>query len=239
MKQAFIFWPKSARTKSEPETLKEAAAVVAPTTEAAREYNLSGKIIDISKWQGTIDFDKLAPEVSLVIARASCGSDKDTKIDEYAKAMNEHNIPFGVYCYSYAGTVTKARDEAKKLVEYAKEYNPRFYVLDAEESKLTEETIRAFAAELRKNTDKPIGCYVAHNHYKEYNYVTLANLFDFTWIPRYGKNLGTIESATKPAYFCDLWQYTSAGKIAGISGKVDMNIITGDGHDLKWFILND
>ena len=226
MKQAFIFWPK--KKLIEPEPVKEIPSKT--------DFKLDGKIIDISKWQGTIDFDKLQNEVSLVIARASCGSDKDVKIDEYAKAMNERGIPFGVYCYSYAGDEAKAIDEAQKIVKYVSQYNPLFYVMDAEESKITNASIKAFAAELRKQGAKKIGCYVAHNHYKDYNYASIQNLFDFTWIPRYGKNLGTIESSMKPAYFCDLWQYTSTGKIAGISGNVDINIITGDGHDLIWFL---
>ena len=42
--------------------------------------------------------------------------------------------------------------------------------------------------------------------------------------------------STKPAYFCDLWQYTSKGKISGINGNVDMNTITGSGKTLEWFL---
>ena len=36
---------------------------------------------------------------------------------------------------------------------------------------------------------------------------------DFVWIPRYGG---------KPAYPCDIWQYTETGNVAGI-GKCDLN----------------
>ena len=50
---------------------------------------------------------------------------------------------------------------------------------------------------------------------------------DFTWIPRY--------SATRPAYPCDLWQYTSTGSVNGIAGNVDLSRITGDGRSLAWF----
>lgn len=220
LKNAFIFWPKKKLIEPAPST----------------DYKLDGKIIDISKHQGTIDFNTLKNKVSLIIARASCGSDKDIRIDEYAQAMNECGIPFGVYCYSYAGDEAKAIDEAQKMVQYVNKYNPLFYVMDAEESKITNASIKAFAAELRKQGIKKIGCYCAHNRYKNYDYASLQNLFDFTWIPRYGKNDGTIAGATKPAYFCDLWQYTSTAKIDGISGNTDMNIITGDGHDLKWFL---
>ena len=232
MKQAFIFWPKQSEPEPEP-TKKEVAAKPATATETP---NLNGKIIDISKWQGNIDFGALKPEVSLVIARASCGSDKDIKIDEYAKEMNKHKIPFGVYCYSYAGTKEKAIDEAQKMVKYAEQYDPLFYVLDAEETKLSKETIEEFANELRKQTNKKIGCYVANHKYDSYKYAEISNKFDFTWIPSYGKNDGTVSGSKKPTHFCDLWQYTSTANIAGIQGHVDMNIITGDGHDLQWFL---
>lgn len=248
MKQAFIFWPII--KKVDPEPIKEetpikveepsigepAPAIEEPETRF--DINEDGAIIDISKWQGNIDFKKLKQEVGLVIARGSCGSDKDVKIDEYAKAMIENRIPFAVYCYSYAGTVEKARDEAKKLVAYTEQYDPLFYIMDAEEAKVTTEAIAAFADELRKNTTERIGCYVAHNRYKTYKYDTVRDLFDITWIPRYGKNDGTIAGATKPAYECDLWQYTSTGKIAGISGNVDKNITMKEDRDIKWFLTN-
>ena len=232
MKQAFLFWPQQV-VEPVPETdLDKLIDYSNNNTDAASVKS----IIDISKWQGDIDFDKLKNQVSLVIARASCGSDKDIKIDEYAKAMNDRGIPFGVYCYSYAGTEAKAKDEAQKLVQYASKYNPKFYVMDAEESKLTNATIKAFAQELRALGIEKIGCYVAHNHYKDYGYDSLRSLFNFTWIPRYGKNDGTIDGSTKPAYVCDLWQYTSTGRIDGINGNVDMNVITGQGKPLAWFI---
>ena len=193
--------------------------------------------MDISKWQGNIDFKALAKKVAFIIARASCGSDKDVKFDEYAKAMIENGIPFGVYCYSYAGTVEKAKDEAQKIVKYAKQYNPLFYVMDAEESRLTKETIAAFVAELKKQNVRKTGCYVAGNElYSKYEFESVRGEFDFIWIPRYGSNDGTVAGSKKPNYKCDLWQYTSRGKIDGIKGNADMNIITGDGHDLKWFL---
>ena len=219
LKQAFIFWPKA---------------------ETSAPNNASGTaIIDISKWQGNVNFDDLKPNVALVIVRASCGSDEDVKFETYAKAMTERGIPFGVYGYSYAGDVAKAKDEAQKIVKYASGYNPLFYVIDAEESKLTQETIAAYARELRTLGVKRVGCYVAHNHYKDYGYDSIKNLFDFTWIPRYGKNDGTIDGSKKPDFACDLWQYTSTGSIPGISGNVDMNVITGTGRTLEWFLGGD
>jgi GH25 family lysozyme M1 (1,4-beta-N-acetylmuramidase) len=108
--------------------------------------------------------------------------------------------------------------------------------MDAEEAKITNSAIKAFAQELRAQTKAKTGCYVANHRYNAYNYDSIKSLFDFTWIPSYGSNNGTIEGSKKPSHSCDLWQYTSTAKISGINGNVDMNIITGEGHDLKWFL---
>jgi GH25 family lysozyme M1 (1,4-beta-N-acetylmuramidase) len=67
-----------------------------------------------------------------------------------------------------------------------------------------------------------------------YDYDSIRHLFDFTWVPRYGKNNGTIEGSIKPIYECDLWQYTSVGKIAGIKGNIDMNVTMN--KDVEWFL---
>ncbi len=225
MKRAFLFWP----------AVKEEAPVEEPAKEPEKATTGSA-IIDISKWQGNINFEALKSEVAFVIARAGVGSDADPKFDEYAAEMIRNKIPFGVYCYSYAATVEKAQDEAQKLVQRASKYNPLFYVMDAEEEKVTNEAIRAFASGLKASGAERIGCYVAHNRYKAYGYDSLRSLWHFTWIPRYGSNDGTISGATMPSYVCDLWQYTSTGKIAGISGNVDMNVITGTGKSLEWFL---
>lgn len=227
MGQAFIFWPKEL-DKSNVEVKKEETNKVEEKKTEVKAEPRGTEIIDISKWQGTIDFDALAKKVALVIARVSCGSDKDVKFDEYAKAMVERKIPFGVYCYSYAGTTDKAVDEVKKMISYASKYNPLFYTMDAEEDRITNATIKAFAEELKKQKVRKFGCYVANHRYGQYHFDTVRDMFDFIWIPKY--------STARPTYKCDLWQYTSTGKIDGIKGNVDLNVITSDGHDLAWFL---
>lgn len=193
------------------------------------EKRRNGKeIVDISKWDGKIDFHALGNEVAFVIARASVGSDKDPKFDEYAEEMIKNDIPFGVYGYSYARTPEKAVDEAEKLYEYASKYKPLFFVMDAEEDGITDEMIALYSDSLRSLGAAKVGCYVAHHKYKSYKFESIRDRFDFIWIPRYGTK--------KPDYICDLWQFTETGKIAGINGDVDLNVVTGDGHHLDWFL---
>ncbi len=238
MKSAFLFWPKKKTAEPTPEPVEETPATSVPVTTTPSGAT-GTKIVDISKHQGEIDFAALAKEVAFVIARAGCGSDPDVRFDEYAAQMQKYGIPFGVYCYSYAGDEAKARDEASKLVQRASKYNPLFYVMDAEEERITNAVIRAFADELKKNGAERIGCYCAHHRYKKYDYDSLRSLFHFTWIPCYGKNDGTIDGSKKPSYVCDLWQYTSTGKVHGIKGNADMNVITGQGKSLEWFIAKN
>ncbi|MBE5808964.1 MAG: hypothetical protein E7317_11570 [Clostridiales bacterium] len=198
-------------------------------------YNKSGAIVDISQWDGAIDYAKLKASASLVIVRATHSTIVDYKFDTYARQLNAYDIPFGVYCYSHADTVDEAKKEALKLYETAKGYSPKFYVMDAETPELSATTIRAFAQALRALGAKRVGCYVAHHYYQTYRYSTVKDAYDFTWIPSYGKDDGTLLNARSPSYECDLWQYTSKGTISGISGKVDLNVVTGKGKSLAWF----
>lgn len=193
-------------------------------------------IVDISKWQGAIDFDELKGHVSLVIVRAGCGTDRDSRFASYAASLNARGIPFGVYWYSKAASVAQAQAEAEMLYSVSSPYGPKFYVMDAETTSLDADMIGAFADRLRLCGASKTGCYVAQHLYRTYGYASVRDRFDFTWIPGYGKNDGTITGSVKPPYTCDLWQYTSAGRLPGIDTSCDLNVITGDGRSLSWFL---
>lgn len=247
MKQAFLYWPQKQQEAAPVEDTTPVApdAPVTPEvpSEPAESVYKGSKIIDISKYQPTIDYDKLLSDSALVIMRTgyrSTGSAgtiyEDQKFELHASEMKKRGARFGVYFYSVADTAAKGAEEARKFVEFASKYNPLFYAIDAEYATMTNAGINGFVDEMHNLGIQRVGCYVAHNHYKDYNYDSLRSKFSFTWIPRYGSNTGNIANSTKPAYVCDLWQFTSRGTIAGISGNVDLNVITGDGKPLSWFL---
>ena len=224
-KQYFCFYP-DAKIETEPvsedTSLKQDGGVI----------KRGEKICDISKYQPTINYDKFIADTSLIIARAGYrgtgGSVKmDEKIELHAAELLKRGVRFGVYFFSIATTEEKAREEARMFYKYAKDYNPLFWAMDAENDGITKKAIVAFADELRNLGAKKVGCYVANHLHQKYDYSSIRDKFDFTWIPRYG--------STRPSYFCDLWQYTSTGSVGGISGNVDLNKITGDGKTLEWF----
>lgn len=242
MKQAFIFWPEAKDETNDPfEPVDgDQSSGSADTPAPAR----GSAIIDISKWQPTVNYDKFIKATSLIILRTGYrGTGGGIKIDQcfvkHADALKQRGVRFGTYFYSIATNESMAREEARMYYKWTKEYNPLFWALDVEKSEITHDAIAAFIDELRKLGITRAGCYVAHNLYQKYEYGTLRTLFDFTWIPRYGKNDGTVEGSTKPNYECDVWQYTSTGKIDGISGNVDMNLITGTGKTLEWFLVGE
>ena len=83
---------------------------------------------------------------------------------------------------------------------------------------------------------KKVGIYISQSRYP---YIKdIKDKFDFIWIPRYGQNTGKADENYAPKYPCDLWQYTSKGRINGIAANVDLNKLWGD-KDIEWFILKE
>lgn len=85
--------------------------------------------IDISEWQGDVDFNKLKEAgVEFVILRV--GSTKGTKGDYFVdgkfkqniERANEIGMPVGIYFYSYAISKEKAIEDAKWILEQIKDY---------------------------------------------------------------------------------------------------------------------
>lgn len=195
-----------------------------------------GKIIDISHHQvpAKIDYKKLCSQLDMAIIRVQYGS---RQIDRHYKThiaeMVKHGVPYGVYAWVRGVSVNDMQVEASNFYNRAKDYNPAFYVLDVEEQSMADMRvgINAYVSKLRALTDKKIGVYIAHHKYKTFNIDT--RQFDFVWIPRYGKNDGTVDS--QPAYPCDLYQYTDKGRLDGYSGNLDLNKLTGT-KPLDFFI---
>lgn len=197
------------------------------------------KIIDISHYQDSIDWTIARPNIELIIFRASIGNKIDQKYLQYSR---DCNVPFGVYHYVKATNADEARQEAIFFVTCANSSvkRPLFYIADVEYEKQnesnTEEVTKAFLQELRKLGCKKIGIYGNSSWQWAKGALPLA---DFLWLPRWGKDTGEIPSEQYyPKYPCDIWQYTSKGRIPGIKGDVDLSIFHGN-KTLEWFIKDE
>lgn len=189
-------------------------------------------ICDLSYYQGNVDFKKLSKKVDFVILRASIETRKDTKYDEYAGYCEQYGIPYHAYHYLKAPNDAKARMEAKIFANATKEHRPLFYVIDCEYKQIkmgvAKKIVDAFEQALRHyiSDDIKVAVYIGHELYRSWNLDY--GRYAYVWIPRYGKNNGTIAGSTKPSYPCDLWQYTSTGRIDGVKGNVDLDVLNGD-----------
>lgn len=197
------------------------------------------KIADISKWQGNVNWDKARKELDFVIFRASCGHSIDSKFLANVAACG---VPYGAYHYVKAGTADESRAEARFFVECVRKaaHQPNFYIADIEyktqTATTTEAVCVAFLEELRSLSCKKIGLYI-NTRYKWAGRAIA--MCDIVWIPHYGKNTGDIPGDQyKPKHPYDLWQYTSKGSLAGVSGDVDLNVLSG-AKPLEFFTRKD
>lgn len=191
-----------------------------------------GKIIDVSKWNGNVDWEKAAADVDMAILRASCARSKDTLFAYNAEQCRLNNIPFGAYHYLWNTDLARVRQEAEQFVKTVKGTATRFLVVDVEEGSLIWgngkslpmnlnllPAVKTFVARLRElMPHAEIGYYGGES---VYNLGKLGQIrWDFRWYANYSRQPSdkTIQ----------LWQYTSNGRVAGISGRVDMNRLVGD-----------
>ncbi|MBD5799986.1 N-acetylmuramoyl-L-alanine amidase [Bacillus pseudomycoides] len=200
-------------------------------------------IVDISKFNDKINWDVAAPQLGLAICRVQYGSNKvDELYNQHVKNLEARGIPHAAYAYGCYVSVNDAIVEAKDFLNRVNK-NAKFLVLDVEDDTVSSMESKGNLGDLAKASQAfidtckaagwKVGLYVSHHMYNQYN---LQNVkANFIWLPRYGTNDG--QPQVKPAYPCDIWQYTDNGYINGI-GRVDINLLRGD-KTLDWYIGDD
>lgn len=185
------------------------------------------KGIDVSKHQGVIDWDKVKKAgVQFAIIRCGFGSDFVTQDDAFfARNVSECErvgIPYGVYLFSYANSVDKAKNEAAhvlRMIRGKKLDYPVFYDMEADitkncTKKMLGDMAEAFCEAIKK-AGFQAGIYA--NTYWFKNILTDSRFEKWDkWVAQYAN-----QCTYSGKYM--MWQYTSIGKIAGIQGFVDMN----------------
>lgn len=178
-------------------------------------------IVDVSEWQGGVAWATAKGNVHFAILRAQDGTYLDKKLARNIAQCEAQGIPYYVYgFYRNGGAV-----EAARMVSRAKAAGAtkvRGYVLDVEVSGQSIANIKSAMATLNA-TGLDNGIYIANHLYDEYGGTDYGE--KWRWIPTYGVNDGAAH--TPPSHACDLWQFTSAGRVPGISGNVDCNALNG------------
>ena len=196
------------------------------------------KYVDVSKYQGNINFARLAKAVDGVIIRAGYGKGViDPYFHRNAEGCEKYGIPFGVYWFSYALNVPDAKAEAQACLSAIKgmqlelpicfdfEYDSVRYA-ESNGVKIMKTRASEIAAAFLEEIEN--AGYFALNYANE-DYCK--NYFDTSIMKKYGlwyaRYLDNPDFDTRPRN-CLIWQYSSTGKVDGINGNVDVNVGYGD-----------
>lgn len=194
------------------------------------------KIADISQYQQKVDYKRLKTAVQLAIIRVQFGSNKiDPLFATHAAGCKKAGLPFG--CYAFSQFISSA-DAVREADDFCRRADKEaiFLVLDAEQKTCADMAgaCRTFIDTCRHHGWKKVGLYSSQAFYQA-NALSKVKA-DFLWIARYGSNNGSADK--KPDIPCDLWQYTSAGSVSGISGPVDLSQLNGR-KPLSYFTTRD
>ena len=215
-------------------------------------------VIDVSGWQGDIDWAKAkADGVEGAIIRLGYGegNNADKKAQRNISECKRLGIPFGIYWYSYADTPSLAKEEGADVVAKLKQFGvnpsdlayPVYYDLEKwtweghqppTDPNVYNNIVNNWYSALQSAGYKNLGVY----SYTSYLQGPLKHADIYaktTWVAQYGARMGFDSFPTNSRG----WQYTSTGKVDGISGNVDMNAFGNKEYEslinLLWVVRDE
>lgn len=214
-------------------------------TDGTRVTGAKGFGIDVSSWQGSIDWNavKNSGLVDYVIIRCGWGSDyasqDDSRFLQYVRGCQEAGIPFGIYLYSYAFNTQMAQSEAQHVLRLLKSANldpsqiayPIYLDLENEAGTgrpcgqdggqkvyISNEMLAQIASTFCNAISQAGYRPGVYANLKWWNSYLTSPVFEqwSKWVAQYNTSC-----SYQGAY--DMWQCMSDGRIPGISGNVDIN----------------
>ena len=191
------------------------------------------KGIDVSHYQGEINWEKAKPQIDFAILRIGLGDDIKSQDDKYFERNYSEcvrlGIPFAVYFFSYAVNKAKVTTEIahiKRLLGGKKITAPVYIDIEntnglnwrsLSNSELLE-IMKEFKAQLAALGYK-MGIYSSRSAFWNEKMTDLWYDGISKWVAEYGDKVNGFNRTY------DIWQHTSRGKLDGINGNVDMNIM--------------
>lgn len=187
--------------------------------------------IDVSKWQGDIDYSKVKKAgVKFVMIKIGGQQEIDGKIvmdpkfKDNIKGFNEQKIPVGVYFFSHAKSEEQALKQAKWVVKKIKKYDVDLPVVFDWENWDTYQHYDINFMKLNSLANEFLS-YVESKDYTPMLYGSksyLENIWDTDkkniWVAHY-----TEETNYSGSY--KIWQRCDNGKVNGIKGYVDIDLM--------------
>lgn len=227
----------------DPENLdlqKENGLVVTDADLKASENNSNG--IDVSKWQGKIDWQKAKESgVQFAFIRIGYrGEDgvlyKDDTADYNIQQAQNAGVLVGVYFFSTATSKKEAKEEAEWTAQAIEKYSISYPVVyDCEGFTLSDSRMHDLTAAKRTDNALTFMKTIKNAGYEPMFYSSLNEMKDSKswemdrieknykiWVAQYAST--AYPQKEKPDYdgACHAWQYTNKGNISGITGNVDM-----------------
>lgn len=198
--------------------------------------------IDVSKWQGKIDWQKVAKSgINFAVIRVGFrGEDgkiyPDENFDYNIQQAEKNGILVGVYFFSTAKTETEAKEEAAFTADKIKGYKISLPVVyDCEGYKNTDSRMFSLSADERTQNALAFLQSIEKYGYKGMFYGSKNDLEDANiwnvkllekqykiWVAQYSSP--TYPQKENPDYDgkYDMWQYTNRGIVPGVDGNCDM-----------------
>lgn len=189
--------------------------------------------IDVSSWQGTIDWEAVADAgVEFVFIRGAYRGTStgklgtDGRFEEYLRKASDAGLKVGVYIYSQAITEKEAREEAEYLLKLLDgravelplviDYEYYGYGGRLYNAKLTDRQRTDICLAFCETVENAGYDAMVYGNASMLSDDMYAGELDKVWLAHYTKKTGY-----KGDY--DFWQCSAGGKISGISGNVDLN----------------
>lgn len=185
--------------------------------------------IDVSQYQGSIDWDKVKDSgIRFAMLRGGFGQNNiDPYFHQNAKECQRTKIPMGIYWFSYALNAEMADKEARYCIALAKQYKitwPLAYDLEYDSIRYAAKNGVTITKQLATDMARAFCETVKAAGYIPMNYMNLDYYQTMFYMSQLPYDLWLAQYASAPSItHMEMWQYTSQGKVPGISGNCDKN----------------
>ena len=196
---------------------------------------ISHKGIDVSRYQGKIDWEKVAQDdveyafIRLGIRGYTEGAiQEDERFEANIKGARRNDIDVGVYFFTQATSVEEAEEEAQYVLDLIEPYRVDYpVVIDVEAVSNANARTRDLTKEERTQYCIAFCEMIRNAGYTPMIYGNLKTfmlMLDIEQLEDYDKWFAYYDEQFYFPYEFKIWQYTDSGKIGGIGTDVDLNI---------------
>jgi len=195
------------------------------------------KGIDISQYQGDIDWEKVAADgVEFAFIRTGYRGYKTGKMAEDGTVLDniqgayKAGVDVGLYFFSQAINEQEAVEEAEWVIDLVRDYSDMIsYPIVFDLEKMSPDSARMNALNAEERTKCAIAFLdrIADEGYKPMLYGNLEMfgvLAEFDKLEAYDKWFAYYDDCIYFPYDFQIWQYTDSGSVDGIAGNVDLDI---------------